>query len=117
MDLFLYERDHLKTKNSKEMEALHYSKKRKKHKRREIKSFDDRFDDTVRNSNANSIIDFNLNCSNTIKSLARNEIKITTRFMSGKLLMIAKVCFIYDGTDTFVFLTTLLQICTSKTEL
>ena len=67
MDLFLYERDHLKTKNSKEMEALHYSKKRKKHKRREIKSFDDRFDDTVRNSNANSIIDFNLICSNSIK--------------------------------------------------
>ena len=116
-NLFLFERDHIKTKNSKEMEALRYSKKRKKHKRRAIKSFDDRFDDTVRNSNVNSIIDFNLNCSNSIKSLARNEIKITTRFMSGKLLMIAKVCFIYDVIDAFVFLTTLLQICTSKTEL
>ena len=113
MDLFLYERDHLKTKNLKEMEALHYSKKRKKHKRREIKSFDDRFDDTVRNSNANSIIDFNLICSNSIKCLAtkrRDEIKSTTRFMSGKLLMIAKfslASFIYDVIHAFVFLTIL----------
>ena len=55
------------------------------------------------------VVEFNDRKSTSIKSFAvkkRNEIKVTTRFMSGKLLMFAKLSlksFIYDLTEIFCF--------------
>ena len=55
------------------------------------------------------IIDFNDRESASIKSFAvkkKNEIKVISRFMSGKLLMFAKLLlksFIYDLAETFCF--------------
>ena len=55
------------------------------------------------------IIDFNDRESDSIKSFAvkkKNEIKVTSRFMSGKLLMFAKLSlksFIYALVETFYF--------------
>ena len=55
------------------------------------------------------VVEFNNRESASIKSFSvkkRNEIKVTTRFMSGKLLMFAKLSlksFIYDLTETFCF--------------
>ena len=56
------------------------------------------------------VIEFNNRESASVKSFAvkkRNEIKVTTRFMLGKLLMFAKrylESFIYDLVETFCFL-------------
>ena len=55
------------------------------------------------------LIDFDNRESASIKSFAvrkRDKIKVTTRFMSGKLLMLAKrslKSFIYDVAETFSF--------------
>ena len=55
------------------------------------------------------VVEFNNKESASIKSFAvkkRNEIKASRRFMSGKLLMFAKLSlksFIYDLTETFCF--------------
>ena len=55
------------------------------------------------------VVQFNDRESASIKSFAvkkRNEIKITTQFMSGKLLIFAKLflkSFIYDLIETFCF--------------
>ena len=55
------------------------------------------------------VVEFNDKESASIKSLAvrkGNEIKVTTRFMSGKLLIFSKVSlksFIYDIIETFCF--------------
>ena len=57
----------------------------------------------------NQKIDFNKNNSNSIKSLAMKKnttVKVTSRFMNGKMLMFAKVTlvsFIYDVIDVFAF--------------
>ena len=57
------------------------------------------------------VVEFNDRESASIKSFAvkkRNEIKMTSHFMSGKLLMFAKLIlksFIYDLSETFYFLT------------
>ena len=55
------------------------------------------------------VIEFNNRESASVKSFAvkKNEIKVTTRFMLGKLLMFAKrylESFIYDLVETFSFL-------------
>ena len=56
------------------------------------------------------VVQFKDRESTSIKSFPvkkRNEIKVTTRFMSGKLLMFAKrylESFIYDLVETFSFL-------------
>ena len=62
-----------------------------------------------------TIIDFN-NCeSASIKSFTvkkKNEVKVTSQFMSSKLLMFAKLwlkSFIYDLTETFCFASQLVQ--------
>ena len=55
------------------------------------------------------LIDFNNREFSSIKSFAvkkRNKIKVTTRFISGKLLMFAKLflkSFIYDLSEVFCF--------------
>ena len=55
------------------------------------------------------VVEFNDRESASIKSFAvkkRNEIKMTSRFMPGKLLMFAKLIFksfIYDLSETFCF--------------
>ena len=92
------------------MEALKGIVKREKstHKRCAIKYFSERFDDAMRNPKV-KMMDFDLNCSNNVKSFAvktRNEIKVTTRFTNGKVLMFAKVSLaslVYDVIDVLCF--------------
>ena len=69
------------------------------------------------------IIDFNACESASIKSFAvkkKNEIKVTSWFISGKLLMFAKLSlknFIYDLVETFYFPSQLVQEIYKKYEI
>ena len=62
-----------------------------------------------KNSKIKSITDFDVEQSNSIKSLAvkvKSTIHVTTRFMKGKMLMFAKTSiqsFNYDLIDVFMF--------------
>ena len=61
------------------------------------------------NKNAKSLIDFDNEHSTSIKALMIKQnpnVKVTTRFLSGKMLMFAKVSikrFVYDLIDVFIF--------------
>ena len=52
------------------------------------------------------MIDFEYNDCNSIKSLAikkSTNVKVTSRFIKGKMLMFAKLSFVYDMIDAFCF--------------
>ena len=62
-----------------------------------------------KNNKIKSIIDFDEKQSNSIKSLAvevKTIIAVTTRFMKGKILMLAKTSlqnFVYDMINVFMY--------------
>ena len=66
-------------------------------------------DEANRNTNVKSVIDFDDEHSTSIKAVMikqNSNIKVTTRFTSGKMLMFAKVSiksFVYDLIDVFMF--------------
>ena len=68
-----------------------------------------RHEEAYKNDKIKSIIDFGEEHTNSIKSLAverKSNIKLTTRFMKGKMLMFAKASlqsFVYDMIDIFSF--------------
>ena len=84
-------------------------KKIKKLKERKFKNVDEKITECLEPRQIKMIIDFNDCESASIKSFAvkeKNQIKATSRFMSGKLLMFAKISlksFIYDLVETFYF--------------
>ena len=65
--------------------------------------------DHLKNSNTKMVSDFDCESSVSINSLAVNknsEVKLTTRFFAGKMLMFAKLSlmsFIYHLVETFYF--------------
>ena len=75
----------------------------------QLKKIDEKQKDEEKCPKTKSIIEFDTLLSCRIKGLAvkkNSEIKPTTRFFSGKMLMFAKVSlesFVYDLTETFFF--------------
>ena len=85
------------------------SKKRKGHKKDFIRGVDERITSIEREPKTRSMIEFDTEFACSIKVLGvkeNNQIKPTTRFFSGKMLMFAKLSlksFIYDLIETIVF--------------
>ena len=85
------------------------SKKIKKQKKRNFKDIDEKITFCLDPRKTKMVVKFNDRESASIKSFAVkkiNEIKVTTGFMSGKLLMFTKLSlksFIYDLIEIFCF--------------
>ena len=101
----------LENRRHAETEALEaFKRKEKKHHRKTgLYSYVDRLDVANKNDKVKSIIDFSDQDAASIKALAvkkNDKVKITTRFMKGKMLMFSKVSlrsFVYDIIDVFSF--------------
>ena len=90
--------------------AQNLDEKRKKRKRKiTITDYIDRMVEAQEKTNVKSLIEFDQEHSNSIKAVMVKQnpnVKVTTRFLSGKLLMFAKVSiksFVYDIIDVFMF--------------
>ena len=92
-----------------ELVSVDSYEKNKKVKKRQFKEIDQKITDCLDPRKTKMVVEFNNRESASIKSFSvkkRNEIKVSTRFMSGKLLMFAKLSlksFIYDLAETFCF--------------
>ena len=90
--------------------AKNLDEKRKKTKRKiTITDYSDRMIEAQEKTNVKTLIEFDQDHSNSIKAVMVKQnpnVKVTTRFMSGKMLMFAKVSiksFVYDIIDVFMF--------------
>ena len=90
--------------------AKNLEAKRKKQKRKlTLIDYVDRMHEVNQKTNVKSMIEFDQEHSNSIKAVMVRQnpnVKITTRFISGKMLMFAKVSiksFVYDIIDVFMF--------------
>ena len=92
-----------------ELDGVDSSEKNKKIKKKKFKEIDEKVTDCLDPRKTKMVVELNDRESSSIKSFAvqkRNEIKVTTRFMSSKLLTLAKLSlksFIYDIIETFCF--------------
>ena len=101
----------IENRRNAENEALESFKKREKknHKKSGLNNFVDRLDVANKNEKVKSIIDFSYQDTASIKALSiktNDKVKITTRFMKGKMLMFSKISlksFVYDIIDIFCF--------------
>ena len=101
----------LKNKKEEDMDALEcLKKKEKKSKKRKVKDdFDDRKTSLFADRKVKTMIDFEECNSSSIKSLiikGSPNIKVSSRFIKGKMLMFAKLSiksFVYDMIDVFCF--------------
>ena len=101
----------LENRRFAEQEALdEFKQKEKKNKKRTIlQSHSERIDIPNKNQKIKTIIDFSDQDTASIKSLGvktNDKVKITTRFIKGKMLMFSKIslkAFVYDLIDTFCF--------------
>ena len=85
----------LKAERQQDLESVEaFEKKNKKIKRkRTIVDYMSRHEEAYKNNKIKSIIDFDEENINSIKLLAiekKSNVKLTTRFMKGKMLMFAK---------------------------
>ena len=82
---------------------------RKRKKRIKKDDLDLRTEKLLKDRRIKTMIDFEYNASNSIKSLAikkNTNVKVTSRFIKGKMLMFAKLSiksFVYDMIDVFCF--------------
>ena len=90
--------------------AKSFDAKKKKQKRKlTLVDYVKRMDETNENTNVKSLIDFDNEYSISIKAVMIKQnpnVKVTTRFLSGKMLMFAKASiksFVYDLIDVFMF--------------
>ena len=90
--------------------AENVDKKKRKNKRKlSLVDYNKRKSEAFRNQKIKIFIDFDVEYSSSIKSLAvKQDVKInlTTRFLNGKMLMFSKVSlksFSYDLIDVFMF--------------
>ena len=90
--------------------AENFEKKEKKKKvRLNLVNFSERKSEALRNQKVEALIDFDEECSSSIKSLAikqSDKVNLTTRHLNGKMLMFSKVSiksFVYDLIDVFMF--------------
>ena len=92
-----------------ELDGVNSFEKNKKVKKRKFKNVDEKISDCLGPRKTKMVFDFSNRESASIKSFAvrkRYKIKVTTRFMSGKLLMFAKLSlksFRYDIAEKFCF--------------
>ena len=101
----------LKVERQQDLESVEaFEKKNKEIKRkRTIVDYMSRHEEAYKNNKIKSIINFDEENTNSIKSLAAEKklsIKLTTRFMKGKMLMFAKnllQSFVYDMIGGFCF--------------
>ena len=84
-------------------------KKNKHRRKRKFKNIDEKIADCLEPRKTKMIVEFNDRESASTKSFVvkkRSEIKVTTRFMSGKLPMFANLSpksFIYEIADTLKY--------------
>ena len=92
-----------------ETEALESFKEKevKNHRRQNLNSYFDVLEKAQNDAKVKSIVDFSDQDVASIKAIAINKkdkVKITTRFMKGKMLMFSKISlksFVYDIIDIF----------------
>ena len=84
-------------------------KKKEKKKKLNLVDFSERKSEALRNQKVKVLIDFDEEYLNSIRSLAvkqSDKADLTTRYLSGKMLMFSKVSiksFVYDLIDVFMF--------------
>lgn len=94
---------------AEELDAVESYEKNKRVKKRKFKDVDEKICESLDPRKTKMILDFKDRESPSIKSFAvkkKKEIKVTSRFMSGKLLMFAKLSlnsFIYPLCEIFCF--------------
>ena len=101
----------IKTEKKKNLEAAQKLQEKKKRTKRKttVTDYFDRIDTATKKTNVKAVIDFGACQSNSVKAMISKQncnIKATTRFLSGKMLMFAKVSiksFVYDMIDVFMF--------------
>ena len=101
----------IENRRNAENEALERFKEREKkhHKRTGLTSYIDRIDHANKNQKVKTMIDISDQDTASIKALGiktNNKVKITTRFIKGKMLMFSKVSlksFVYNIIDIFCF--------------
>ena len=92
-----------------ELDAIDSFEENKNKRKRKFKNIDEKIADCLDPRKTKMRVEFNDRGSASVKSFAvktRNEIKVTTSFMSGKLIMFAKLSlksFIYKIADIFCF--------------
>ena len=85
------------------------AKELKNHRRQGLNSYFDVLDKAKNDSKVKSVVDFSDQDVASIKAIAikkSEKVKITTRFMKGKMLMFSKISlksFVYDVIDIFCF--------------
>ena len=101
----------LKNERLKQLDGVECFKRQEKKRKRRIKKddLDLRTEKLLQDRRIKTMIDFEYNASNSIKSLAikkNTNVKVTSRFIKGKMLMFAKLSiksFVYDMIDVFCF--------------
>ena len=84
-------------------------KKKKGTKKKTIESYMNRVEEAHKNVKIKTLTDFDVSLTTSIKSLVvkkQTEIKVTTRFANGKMLMFSKISlksFVCDMADLFCF--------------
>ena len=101
----------LNTSKLTQLDAVECFKRQERKRKKRIKKndLDLRVDKLLQDRRVKTMIDFEYNASNSIKSLAikkNTNVKVTSRFIKGKMLMFAKLSiksFVYDMIDVFCF--------------
>ena len=101
----------IKNHNKEDLDALESLKKneRKSKKIKFTRDVETKLEDAFKNKKIKTMIDFDENKCNSIKSIAAKGIAtvdVTSRFIKGKMLMFAKLLlksFVYDLIDGFCF--------------
>ena len=95
--------------NTKLLSEVTEQNLKKGKKKRKFQDIDSKIASAVDSRNSKMILEFNKHESTSIKSLAvkkNDRVKVTTRFLSGKILMFAKLLlmsFKYEVLETFCF--------------
>ena len=99
---------YLERKKEEELDAVNSFEKNKKVRKRKFKTIDEKISSCSDPRKMKMIMEFNKTESASIKSFAvkkKNVIKVTTRFMSGKLLFakLSLKSFVYSKTEILSF--------------
>ena len=106
-DARIAEIENEKKKNTEELNCL--KTKEKKSKKRKAKDADLQIDEAVKNKKIKTMIEFDKNECNSIKSIVIKDnttIDVSSRFIKNKMLMFAKLLlksFVYDMIDVSCF--------------
>ena len=101
----------LENEKLEKLDGVECFKRQEKKRKKRIKKddLDLRTEKLLKDRRIKTMIDFEYNASNSIKSIAikkNTNVKVTSRFIKGKMLMFAKLSiksFVYDMIDVFCF--------------